>query len=130
MRLVKVLSLTTVVYSSGPVTPWMWNAAVGRAEEPEVDPQPGGLDEDLRPDLGEQDAVAAHVDVALDRVRDVGVDVVLRRAGRVVGRRLLAVDRPPREQRPRSDSSAARSRDRSSIEWRKRSRLRVMRGSV
>ena len=33
------------------------------------------------------------------RVRDVGVDVVLRGAGRVVGGRLLAVDRPPREQR-------------------------------
>jgi len=25
MRFVKALSFTTVVYSSGPVTPWMWN---------------------------------------------------------------------------------------------------------
>jgi hypothetical protein len=25
MTFVKRLSLTTVVYSSGPVTPWMWN---------------------------------------------------------------------------------------------------------
>ena len=43
--------------------------------------------------------VAGGLDVLHEGVRDVGVDVVLRGAGRVVGGRLLAVDRPPREQR-------------------------------
>ena len=42
--------------------------------------------------------VAGRVDVLAQRIGDVGVDVVLRGTGRVVGRRLLAVDRAPREQ--------------------------------
>ena len=51
------------------------------------------------------------LDVLPQRVGDVGVDVVLRGAGRVVGGGLLAVDRPPREQSaPLADSRARRAR--------------------
>ena len=72
--------------------------AVG-AVEAEVLPQPGRLDEDLGALAGEELDVAAGVEVALEGERDRRVDVVLRRAGGVVGRRLLAVDRAPRVQR-------------------------------
>ena len=93
------LSLTTVVYSSGPVTRWMWNDPLPLLRvEPEVVPQPGGLDEDLGALVGQEVDVAGGVEVALEGEHDVGVDVVLRRAGGVVGRRLLAVDRAPRVQ--------------------------------
>ena len=40
--------------------------------------------------------VAGHAVVLVHRVRDVGIDVVLRGAGRVPGGRLLAADRAPR----------------------------------
>jgi hypothetical protein len=90
--------LTTVVYSSGPVTPWMWNLSVG-AVEAEVGPQPGGLDEGFRADLAEQAQVTLDVVVAPDRVSDIGVDVILGGALLEIGRGLLAVDGPPREQR-------------------------------
>ena len=70
------------------------------AVEAEVLPQPGGLDEDFRADLAEQASAALHVGVAHDRVRDIGVDVILGGALLEIGRSLLAVDGPPREQRP------------------------------
>ena len=103
--------MTTVVYSSGPVTPWMWNEPLAVvAPEAEVGPQPGGLDEDLDALAHEEVDVAGGVDVLLERVGDVGVDVVLRGAGGVVGRRLLAVDRAPREQRAALVELARRAR--------------------
>jgi hypothetical protein len=72
--------------------------AVG-GEEAQVLPQPCRLDEHLGADLGEEAAVVARVNVSADRVRDVRIDVVLRGARLVVRRRLLAVDRAPREHR-------------------------------
>ena len=69
------------------------------AVEPEVLPQPGGLDEDLSADLAEHASAALHVGVAHDRVCDIGVDVILGGALLEIGRGLLAVDGPPREQR-------------------------------
>ena len=99
MTLVNRLSFTTVVYSSGPVTPWMWNDDVAvLAPEAEVLPHPRGLDEDVDRPAGEVVPVAGGLDVLHEGVRDVGVDVVLRRAGRVVGGRLEPVDGAPREQ--------------------------------
>ena len=68
--------------------------AVG-GEEAEVLPQPGRLDQDLGGLAGQERDVAAGVEVALEGEGDRRVDVVLRGAGGVVGRRLLAVDRPP-----------------------------------
>ena len=67
--------------------------------EPEVGEQPGQLDEDLGALAVEELGVARGGHVAVDRVGDIGVDVVLRGARRVVRRGLFAVDRPPREQR-------------------------------
>ena len=100
------------------------------AVEAEVLPHPRRLDEDLGADLDEEVDVAAHVDVAADGVGDVGVEVVLGGAGLVVGRRLVAVDRAPREQRSAQVQLAARSRALGSMLWRNRSRFRAMRGWV
>lgn len=69
------------------------------AVEAQVLPHPGRLDQDLRTGLQQEAIVAPHVDIPLDGVGDVGVEVVLGRARLVVGRRLLAVDRAPRERR-------------------------------
>ena len=97
---VYVLSLTTVVYSSGPVTLWMWNKSVAvRRVEPEVLPEACRLDHHLGALVDEEVDVAGGVEVALQRVRHGGVDVVLGGARRVVRRRLLAVDGAPRVQR-------------------------------
>ena len=74
-------------------------AGDGRVE-PEVIPHPRRFDEHLGAIGGEERDVAAGVDVALEGEGDRRVDVVLGGAGGVVGRRLLAVDRPPRVQRP------------------------------
>ena len=67
--------------------------------EPEVGPQPGGLDEDLGAFVGEEVDVAGGLQVSAQGEHHRRVDVVLRGAGGVVGRRLLAVDRPPRVER-------------------------------
>ncbi len=77
----------------------MEGAGVG-AEESQSDPHAGGFHQDLRADLGEQLRISANIDVALDRVGDVGVYVVLRRARGIVGGGLLAVYRAPREEAP------------------------------
>ena len=62
-------------------------------------PQPGGLQDHLGTAREQDVAVVGSGDVGLDAEGDGGVDVVLRRAGREVGRRLVAADRPPRVQR-------------------------------
>ncbi len=57
MTLVNRLSLTTVVYSSGPVTPWMWKVVtVGPwpRQKPRSAHMPGGLDEDVDRLAGEE----------------------------------------------------------------------------
>jgi hypothetical protein len=97
--LVNALSFTTVVYSSGPVTPVDVEAPV-LAVEAEVFPHARRLDQDLGAHLGEERRVVAHLHVLADGVGDVGVDVVLGGARLVVRRGLLAVDGPPREQGP------------------------------
>ena len=68
--------------------------------ETEVLPHPSRLHQDLGADLGQEPDVALDVDVPPDGVGDVGVEVVLGGAGLIERRRLVAVDRPPREQRP------------------------------
>ena len=101
MTFVYRLSLTTVVYSSGPVTPWIRNAVVAVVlVEAEIGPQPGRLDQDLGALVGEEVDVAGGVQVPLEGVDHRGVDVVLGGAGGVVRRGLLAVDGPPRVERP------------------------------
>ena len=70
------------------------------AVEPEISPHAGRLDEDLHSYLPQQFLVAGHLDVLAQCVGDGGVDVVLGGPGRPVGTRLLAVDRPPGEERP------------------------------
>ena len=72
---------------------------VGVVVEAEVGEQSRDLDQHLGALVAEELDVAGGRDVAVDGVRDVGVDVVLGGAGRVVRRRLLAVDRAPGEQR-------------------------------
>jgi hypothetical protein len=79
MTLVKRLSLTTVVYSSGP--------------------QPRGLDQKVHAFAVHEVLITAGGDVLAEGIGDVCVDVILRRAGRVIGRCLLAVDRTPGEER-------------------------------
>ncbi|MDF2574998.1 MAG: hypothetical protein K0S05_1910, partial [Agromyces sp.] len=69
-----------------------------RSPEAEVLPHPRGLDEDVDRTSREEVLVAGGRDVLAQRIRDVGVDVVLRGAGGVVRRRLLSVDRAPGEQ--------------------------------
>ena len=66
--------------------------------EAQVLPQTRRLDEDLGAVGVHELLVAGGQRVAPHGVADVSVDVVLRGAGLVVGTRLLAVDRPPREQ--------------------------------
>ena len=90
--------LTTAVYSSGPVTPLMHEAlAALTGEAAEIEPEAGGLDEHLGAVAVQEVAVAGGVDVFAQRVHDVGVDVILRGAGGVVGRCLVAVDGAPGE---------------------------------
>ncbi|CAH0247633.1 hypothetical protein SRABI76_03160 [Microbacterium oxydans] len=68
------------------------------APEAERRPEPGRLDRDISTLAAEELLVAGRPHVLAQREADVGVDVVLRRAGGVVGRGLLAVDRAPGEQ--------------------------------
>ena len=74
-------------------------AALG--EEPEAHPEARRLDEHLGALVEQEPEVAGDAVVLVHRVGDVGVDVVLRGAGRVPRRGLLAVDRPPRVERAR-----------------------------
>ena len=60
-------------------------------------PQPRRLDQQFQPDASLELDVAGGVDVADDRVGDVGVDVEGRGPGRPVARALLPGDGPPRE---------------------------------
>src|SRR6476659_5780420 len=69
------------------------------APEAEISPQSRGLDKNVHALAVHEILIAAGRDVFAQGVRDVGVDVVLRRAGRVIGRCLLTVDRTPREER-------------------------------
>ena len=62
-------------------------------------PQPGGLDQQLGAEVAVELLVQGGVVVPDDGVGDVGVDVEGRRPRRPVARRLLAVDRAPREGR-------------------------------
>ena len=73
-------------------------AALGPAEEAKVGVQPCGLDQHRQGLADEEPGVTAHVGVLADREGHVRVDVVLRRAGSVVGRSLLAVDGAPGEE--------------------------------
>ena len=72
-------------------------AALGEEAEPE--PEARRLDQHLAAAVEHQRVVAGDRAVLADRVRDVRVDVVLRGAGGVARRRLLAGDRAPGEQR-------------------------------
>ena len=76
-------------------------AEPGDGDEPSVLvlPEPGGLDQHLGALLEQELLVAGSGHVLAQRVRDVGVDVVLGGPGGVVGGGLLAVDGPPGEQR-------------------------------
>jgi hypothetical protein len=100
------------------------------AEKAEVLPQPSGFGQDLGPDVAEQAHVAGDAGVAPDRVGDIGVDVILRGARLEIGRGLLAVDGAPWESAPFWLTARARSRARSSMLCRKRSRLRAILGWV
>ena len=92
--------MTTVVYSSGPVTPWMWNVPPSSSRQNPRSAHSRAVSTRMSiASAGEEVVVAGGADVLAQRVGDVGVDVVLRGAGRVVGRRLLAVDGAPREER-------------------------------
>ena len=62
-------------------------------------PQPRGLGQQLQADVAFEGLVAGGVDVADDRVGDVGVDVEGGGAGRPVAGAFLAVDGAPREGR-------------------------------
>ena len=84
--------------------------------EPSVDvvvaeraPQPGRLGQQLQADVALEGVVAGGVDVADDRVGDVGVDVKRGRTRRPVAGTLLAVDGAPRKRRTLSPSWTARS---------------------
>ena len=69
------------------------------APESQVGPQPSRLDEYFGTIPVQEGLVLTRPGVQQQGVGDVGVDVVLGCAGRVVGRRLLTSDRAPREQR-------------------------------
>jgi hypothetical protein len=73
-------------------------AVLVEAPEPERRPQARRLDRDVDALAVEELVVAGRPHVLAEREADVGVDVVLRRAGGVVGGCLFAVDRAPREE--------------------------------
>jgi uncharacterized iron-regulated protein len=58
------------------------------------------LHHDFRAGLHQVFLIAGGFHVHLDRVRDIGVDVILRRPRREVGRAFVAGDGAPRVQRP------------------------------
>ncbi len=105
ITLVNRLSLTTVVYSSGPVTPWMWkvraipSSGLGSRQKPRSAHIRAVSTRISTPSRSMKSVVAGGAHVLAQGERDVGVDVVLSGAGGVVRRGLLAVDRPPGKQR-------------------------------
>ena len=96
IRLVKTLSSTSAVYSSGPVTPSMWKRPC-RSWWPSDRHSRAVSTSSSSADLPLELLVAGGGVVADHRVGDVGVDVERRGAGRPVAGALLAADRPPRE---------------------------------
>ena len=72
---------------------------MARVVRADVEPDARGIHHQLGAVLDEKGLVAGGLDVVLHRMRDVGVQVVLRGAGGEVGRAFLAGDRAPREQR-------------------------------
>src|SRR4030095_12510272 len=67
--------------------------------EAEVGPESGSLDQDVDTLLIHEVLIPAGGDVLAKGVGNIGIDVVLRCPGRVVGRCLFAVDRTPGEER-------------------------------
>ena len=67
--------------------------------EAEIGPEAGRLHQDLGALVSQEVDVACRLEIPDEGEHHGGVDVVLRRAGRVVGRCLLAVDRAPRVER-------------------------------
>ncbi len=100
------------------------------AVEAEVDPEPRRLHEQLGALVGEEVDVAGGLQVPAQREHDGRVDVVLRGARGVVGRCFLAVDRPPREQRPDLAHLGRPLKAAPSIAQRKRTTLRAASWSV
>ncbi len=68
-------------------------------EMPDLQPDACGLNQHFRAGVGEETAVVAGFDVQLDRERDGGVDVILRRTARVMCRAFVTADRAPWIQR-------------------------------
>jgi hypothetical protein len=84
--LVYALSSTTVVYSSGPVTAWMQKRPPRRSEKKPSSIQNRAVSTSTSGAALEQEAeVARDAVVVVHAVGHVGVDVVLRGAGRVPG---------------------------------------------
>ena len=89
-----------MVYSSGPGDAVDVERVLAVAPpEAQVRPHPGGLDQHVDALACEELLVPGGLDVGAQGEGDVGIDVVLRGAGGVVRRRLLAVDGAPRVQR-------------------------------
>lgn len=61
----------------------------------EVEPETRGLDQHLRTVVAQEVLVAGDVHVLANGVSDVGVDVVLGRAGGIIGRGFVTVDGAP-----------------------------------
>src|SRR5262245_4959335 len=66
-------------------------------EKPEVVPEPSRFDQDLGAVTAEEFLVPTDLHVFSQGIGDIGVYVILRGAGRIIGRRFLAVDGPPGE---------------------------------
>ncbi len=83
-------------------------AALGRIMEADRQPDPRGLDQHCAAARLEDRSVAGRREIGLERVGDIGVDVILRRAGGEIGRAFVPADRPPRIERARGLSHRAR----------------------
>ena len=73
---------------------------LGFIPKPQIRPQAGRFNQDLKALNDQKVRVPCHPHVLVNRVRDVGVDVVLRGPRRIVGGRFFAADGAPRKQRP------------------------------
>src|SRR6516165_481202 len=90
--------LTTVFYSSGPVTALMQNFPPFCVRiEAKVQPKPRRFHEHLGTAVPQELLVAGRLHVLAQRIHDVGVDVVLRGPGGVVCRSFFPADGAPRE---------------------------------